>query len=67
MVSSRLVKLMDVFKSKVYPENSINNSFKTFLDNKHRMQEKLITVPKEPLLLVLRYFGSVSIKTRINL
>ena len=46
-----LVKLMDVFKSNGYPENFINNCFKTFLDNKHRVQEKVITVPKKPLFL----------------
>ena len=34
-----LVKLMDVLKSNGYPENFINNCFKTFLDNKHRIQE----------------------------
>ena len=44
-----LVKLMDVFKSNGCPENFINNCFNTFLDNKHKIQEELITVPKKPL------------------
>ena len=30
---------MDVFKSNRYPENFINNYFKTLLDNKRRIQE----------------------------
>ena len=55
-----LVKLMDVFKSNGYPENFINNCFKAFLDNKHSILEKVITVPKKPLFLVLPYLGSLS-------
>ena len=33
-------KLMDVFKSKDYSENIINNWFKIFLEKKHRVQKK---------------------------
>lgn len=58
---------MNVFKSDGYPENLINNHFKTFLDNKNRIQEKLIDVPKKPLLLVLPCFGPVSLQTTIKL
>ena len=54
-----LVKSMGVFKSNVYPENFIYNCFKTFLD--HRIQEKVITVPKKPLFLVLPYLGPFSL------
>ena len=46
------VRLKAVLKSKSYSENFINNCFQTFLDNKHRIQEKVITVPKKPLILV---------------
>ena len=35
---------MDVFKSNGYPETFINNCFKTFLDNRDRIQEKVVTV-----------------------
>ena len=49
---SKFYKLMDVLKSNGYPGNFMNNSFKTFLDNKHRIQEKVITVTKKPLFLV---------------
>ena len=49
----KLVKLIDIFKNNGYPENFINNSFKVFLDNKYRVREKVITVPKKALFLVL--------------
>ena len=48
-----LVKLMDVCKSNGYPENY----FKAFLDNKHRIQENVVTVPKKPLFLALPYLN----------
>ena len=48
-----LVKLIDIFKNNGYPENFINNCFKVFLDNKYRVKEKVITVPKKTLFLVL--------------
>ena len=32
-----LVKLMNVFKNNGYPENFINNGYKAFLENKHRI------------------------------
>ena len=44
-----LVKLMDVFRSNGYSENFINNCFKKFLDNKHRIQQKVINMPWKPL------------------
>ena len=49
------VKLMDVFKSNGYLDNFITNCFKMFLDNKHRIQNKVITLPKKsPLSLQTR-------------
>ena len=59
-----LVKLTDVFKNNGYPEIFINICFKVFLDNKYKIQEKVITVPKKTLLLVLPYFGPLSLQTR---
>ena len=59
-----LVKLMDVFKSSGCLENFISNCFKTFLDNKHRIQKKVITVPDKPFVLVLLYLGPLSLQTR---
>ena len=63
----KLVKLMDVFKSSGYPDNYISSCFKTILDNKHRISEKVITLPIKPLLLVLPYLGPLSIQTIIKL
>ena len=62
-----LVKLTDVFKNNGYPENFINNCFKVFLDNKYKIQEKVITVPKKTLFLVLPYLGPLSLQTRSKL
>ena len=62
-----LVKLMDVFKSSGYPEYFINRCFKMLLDKKHRIQEKVVTVPKKPLFLVLLYLGPLSLQTRTKL
>ena len=62
-----LVKLIDVFKNNGYPENFINNCFKVFLDNKYRIQEKVITVPKKTLVLVHPYLGLLSLQTRTKL
>ena len=62
-----LVKLTDNFKNNGYPENFINNYFKVFLDNKYRIQKKLITVPKKTLFLVLPYLGPLSLQTRTKL
>ena len=54
---------MDVFKNNGYPENFIN----TFPDNKHRIQEKMITVPKNPLFLVPPYLEPLSLQTKTKL
>ena len=36
-----------------YSENFIDNCLKTFLDNKHIIQKKVIILPKKPFFLVL--------------
>ena len=61
-----LVNFIDVFKNNGYPENFIN-SFKFFLDNKYRIQEKVITVSEKTLVLVLPNFGPLSFQTRTKL
>ena len=38
-----------------------------FLDSKNRVREKVITVPKKTLLLVLPYLGPLSLQTRTKL
>ena len=62
-----LVKLIGVFKNNDYPENFINNCFKVSLENKYRVREKVITVPKKTLSLVLPYLGPFSLQTRTKL
>ena len=57
----------DVFKSNDYSENFINNLFKVFLNNKYRIQEKVITVPQKTLLLVPPYLGWLPLQTRTKL
>ena len=64
---SQFFKLMDVFKSSGYFDNFISNRFKASFDNKHRIQEKVITVLKKPLFLAFPYFGSLSLQTRTKL
>ena len=55
---------MDVFKSNAYPEDFLNDGFKAFLSNKHRIPEK---VPKELLFLVLPYLGPLSLQSKTKL
>ena len=38
-----------------------------FLDNKYRIQEKVIAVPKKTLFLILRYIGPLSLQIRTKL
>ena len=47
--------LIDLSRATVILRN-INHLFKTFLENKDKTQEKLTTVPKKPLFLLLPYF-----------
>ena len=62
-----LVKLIDVVKNNGYPDNFISNCFKVFLDNKYKVREKVITVPKKTLFLVIPYLGPLSLQTRTKL
>ena len=62
-----LVKLTDDFNNNGYPENFIDKCFKVFLDNKYRIQEKVITMPRKTLFLVLPYLGRLSLQTRTKL
>ena len=57
---------MDVFKNNDYPGNFVN-SFKSFLDNKHRIPEKVITDSKKSLFIVHPYLEQLSLQTRTKL
>ena len=59
-----LTKLIDVFKNNGYLESFINNCFKVFLESKYRVREKVITLPKKTLFLVLSYLGPLPLQTR---
>ena len=52
--------LVYLFKSNDYPESFINNCFKAFLGNKHRMKEKVTNVPK---FFVLPYYYHYKLQT----
>ena len=55
---------MGVFNSNVFPENFINNRFKTFLDNRHRIQEKMDTRKTVIFVFGLPYLEPLSSQTR---
>ena len=50
-----------------YNDYVINNCFKVFLNNKYRIQEKVITEPQKTLLLVPPYLGRLPLQTRTKL
>ena len=49
------------------PESFIDKCFKKFLDNIHLVKEKVPTVERKHLLLVLPYLGVISLQTRTKL
>ena len=58
---------MDIFNKNGYPENFLNNYFEIFPDNKHRIQERMMTMPKKLLVLVHLYLRPLSLQTRSKL
>ena len=56
-----------IFRKNGYPENFIDKCFKNFPDNIHLVKEKVLTVERKRLLLVLRYLGVISLQTRTKL
>ena len=63
----QLITFVDIFKKNDYPENFINNHFQIFLYNKHRIQERMITMPNKPLALVHLYLRPLSLQTTSKL
>ena len=59
--------LKRIFRKNVYPENFIDKCSKKFLDNMHLVKEKVPTVERKRLLLVLPYLGVISLQTRTKL
>ena len=64
---AKLTFLKKIFRKNSYPENFIDKCFKTFLDNIHLVKEKVPTVERKRLLLVLPYLGVISLQTRTKL
>ena len=64
---AELTFLKKILCKTVYPENSIDKCFKKFLDNIHFVKEKVPTVERKRLFLVLPYLGVISLQTRTKL
>ena len=64
---AELTFLKTIFRKNGYPENFIDKCFKEFLDNIHLVKEKVSTVERNRLLLVLPYLGVISLQTRTKL
>ena len=64
MFHQQLIFLREIFKKNGYPENFIDRCFKLLLDRIYILKEKVPTVEKKPLRLVLRYLGNISLQTR---
>ena len=58
---------VELVRKNGYPENFIDKCFKKFLDNIHLVKEKVPTVERKRLLLVLPYLGVISLQTRTKL
>ena len=59
--------LQRIFCKNGYPGKAIDKCNKKFLDNIHFVKENVSTVEKRRFLLVLPYFGVISLKTRTKL
>ena len=53
-----------LFQKNSYPENFTDRCFKLFLNRIHILKEKVPTVQKKPLRLVLSYLGKMSLQNR---
>ena len=67
MFHQQLILLRGIFKKNGHPENFIDRCFKLFLDRIYILKEKVPTVEKKPLRLVLPYLGNISLQTRTKL
>ena len=64
---AELTFLKKMFCKNGYSESFIDKCFKKFLDNIHLVKEKVPTVERKRLLLVLPYLGVISLQTRTKL
>ena len=63
----QLILLREIFQRNRYPRNSIDGCFKLFLNRIPILKEKVPTVEKKSLRLVLPYLGTISLQTRTKL
>ena len=64
MFYQQLILLREIFQKNGYPENFIDRYFTLFLNRIHFLKEKVPTVEKKPLRLVLPYLGTITLRTR---
>ena len=62
-----MILLREIFQRSGYPENSIDGFSKLFLNRIHILKEKVPTVVKKSLRLVLPNLGTISLQTRTKL
>ena len=66
MFHQQFILLREIFQKNGYPENFIDRYFKLFLNRIPILKEKVPTVEKKPLRLVLPYVEPISLLTRTN-
>ena len=67
MFHQQLILLRKIFQKNGYPENFTDRCFQLLLNRIHILKEKVPTVEKKPLRLVLPYLGTISLQTRTKL
>ena len=67
MLNQELIPLREIFQKNGYPDNFIDRYFKQFLIRIHILKEKVPTVERKPLRLVLPYLETICLQTRIKL
>ena len=64
---NHIIPLKRILRKNWYPENFIDKCLNDILDNIHIVKEKVPTVEKRFLLLVLLYLGVISLQTMTKL
>ena len=67
MFHQELRLLTEIFQKNGYPDNVIGRCFKLLLNRIHILKEKVPTVEKKHLRLVLPYLGTICLQTRTKL
>ena len=67
MFHQQLILLREIFQKNGYPEHFLDRCLKLFFNRIHIFKEKVPTVDKKPVRLVILYFGTISLQTMIKL